>query len=237
MKVLFFLILLILSSFGNAQTSESTCFKTKWRSLKPEFNPELFDTTFNIIDSVKKAVYAEKIIIYNEINDADVIIESKYRTGDWVPIPKLEFKLNPKTKDTIYRKPISDYFEMRVEYMLPLLNENGEPKVQKDKNGRKSFVYADPEVYSVTMNMIQEIRIREEKILDSLSNEYYFKPVGISFYIINETYGRELFWMYITDLKSCFVSVENYSWYKILIDKLYQGSNYKLEDCAGKLME
>lgn len=222
-NILIFLILLTWSAQG--QSNDTCCVHTKWCQVSRLEKPEIFDTiTFNLIDSIRHKVYKRQLKIYSE----NILIPNK---GNLTEIPYLEFELNKKTKDTIYKKPISDYFEIRIEYLNPLLDNDGEPLIRTNKKGKKSFIYPDPEIYKFTMDFVNVIRIREEKTYDSITNSFQFRPIAFSLYLDYEIYGQELFWVYLKDFKEVFQGINNVPIIEMIETKTYDCIQYDFIPC------
>jgi hypothetical protein len=226
MGKLYILIFSILFAWSaNGQLNDTSCVQTKWCQVSRQEKPEIFDTTtFNLIDSIKHKVYSRQMKIYSE----NVLLSNK---GDLKEIPYVEVELNKKTKDTIYKKPISDYFEIRIEYLNPLLDNDGEPLIHTNKKGKKIFIYPDPEIYKFTMDFVDVIRIREEKTYDSTSNSFQFRPIAFCLNLDYDIYGQELFWVYFKDLKDAFQGIDKIPIIEMLETKTYDCKQYDFIPC------
>ena len=223
LNLLIFSILLTLSAHG--QLNDTSCVQTKWCQVSRLEKPEIFDTTtFNLIDSIRQKVYNKQLKIYTE----NALISNK---GDLTEIPYLDVELNKKTKDTIYKKPISEYFEIRIEYLNPLLDNDGEPLIRTNKKGKKSFIYPDPEIYKFTMDFVNIIQIREEKTYDSLTNSMQFKPIAFCLYLDFDIYGHELFWVFLKDFKEAFQGINNVPIIEMIETKTYDCRQYDFIPC------
>lgn len=221
-NILFFLFV-SLNSFG--QLSDTTCIKTRWIAVQksPELLP-LFDST--IITIIRENVLTKKMNIYRNSHETK-------NNGVWYKIPDEEYFLSNDKLDTFSTTYLHDYFEIEVMADGPLTDEFGDPVVVINPDGTISYKYPPPKIYQIRISDINEIRIREERIYDSIAKEYTFKATGLSFFMKKR---GENFWISLDELYLVMPKDKIYEWKTILTQRLYSGFQYMQISCYNNLL-
>lgn len=228
MKSRIVIVLILLSGFSFAQ--DTNCIKSRWIALKNvDANNTLFDTTYSILKTIKSNVEANKMAIYCQGSNA-------FNRGEWYPIPYVEYEINKATLDTIYEVYRSNYFEIGVQSDIPLTDEYGDPRIVTLPDGTQEFVYPPAEIQIIDLDKITEIRIKEERVQNSMG-EFYFKPTGMSFYMdYGQWRGRELFWVSVDELFKATSEIEAFPWYNFIVGQKHQGFQYMQVACEDEFI-
>jgi hypothetical protein len=227
------LILCLFLSNGNFAQSDTACVKTRWIAVKnsPQ-NAILFDTTTNILRTIREYVQSNKIGLYHESN-------TSFTRGQWYPIPLIQYDSSHYANYVDYERSNDiNLFTITIQSDLPLVDEFGENIIHTSVDGLQSFVYEAPEVHLINLYDIVEFRIREERIYNESTHQFEgdFHPTGISFYLQDQQYRREIFWISLDELKNKLSDAATYPWYSFLQNRAYTGFQYMQVSCYDDLI-
>jgi hypothetical protein len=233
MKSLVFIVCIYFAPNLFAQI-DTNCISTRWIAVKnDEHNRDLFKewrtAETDLLYVIRELTIENKLEIYNENR-------GYYNSTNWYPIPYVKHHIDSSTMDTLYSEFKSEYFEFIVQSDTPLTDEYGDPKVVTYPDGTQSYVYPPPRVYQLLTHKLLEIRIKEELLLDSITNQRNFVATGISFYYGDEQKGRELFWVNLQELYNALDDKKKYKWYEMLKKRRYSGFQYMQVPCSDNLI-
>lgn len=234
MKRLLIFVLLI-SNLGLTQTIDTTCVYARWIQLYPtKLNSDIFgldssiSTKVDLINVIKKLVEVDSLNIYSEK-------QTNNGGTEWIYIDYSEELIkaqnNPKNKNKNNWNP---YFtRLGPENDIPLTDEFGDPRIVLNEEGYESFVYEEREVFELRTSKIDEIIIKEIRILNSLTGQYEFQPSDLGFFIKTDEHKRnkELFWININELQKVLKNDFQYSWLSAINEKRYSGFLSKQVNC------
>lgn len=229
MKTVFLLIFLFILKSVFSQITDTTCIKSRWLALKNDKNNQaLFDTSkiegsLNIYETIRELALTNKLKIY------DFAPHNDYN-NEWDKVELNYFGVNCNSVDNQYESSKTDFFEIKILSISPLINIYGEDSVSFGKDGNVYYKYPPPNYYRFNLGDVKVLRIKEEKIIsDSGLNE--FKPVSLSFYIERNGKTRDLFWIDLEELFSLMKNKTKPKWYKTLVDRNYSGFQYMQTAC------
>ncbi len=226
-------VLLFVPLFIIAQSTDSSCLKTRWIALRlTEANANIFglDTSLSkeqdLVQLIKELVEKGKLRIY---------IQNENQQGfkGWFPIDyKKEIKILEKDSVNAYW-PHDPYFEILEFPKLPLATVDGYDSLIYNPDGTIEFCYPPPTCRVFHSSDCDEIRIKEDRALNMETGEYEFIPVGLSFYFADDFIldGHEKFWVDLNELFSAIHDESSYYWFEDLIKKRYKGSQYMKVSC------
>lgn len=217
---------------GMAQLTDTTCIQSRWIALKPTgTNIPIFGLDANLsqeldlVHVLRALLEQNKIQIYNQ-NIGNNGVREWYEINVQTEIMDFLESQNPQVWApffTLYG-PQSD---------IPLTDEYGEPLTVLTEEGFEQYVYPSRDVYFYPTKEVDEIRIKESRVLNSQTNTYEFKPVGLSFYFKGGEYyrGHEAFWVDLNELVKALEGNTNFPWYKPIYEKQYRGFQYMQVSC------
>jgi hypothetical protein len=221
-----YLLFIMLPLVGKGQVSDTTCIQTRWIALKAnDANKVLFDSTktIELISTIKQLVISQELSLY-KMNDSRGLLK-----WNWI---NYNYELQNNLADTTVESK-DPYFEYLYQSDTPLYDENGDPIIILHPDGTETYIYPHLQRTSYTSFDCEEIRIKEERTLNSKTNTYYFKPTGIGFYLGNDKIygGEEMFWVDLNELFKILKDKEEYPWYDIIVNQKYQGFQYMQTPC------
>ncbi len=228
------LLLLFLPCFGIAQLTDTTCISARWIALSPtEKNATIFGLDSTLAEEADLIRVIQRFVENNELRNYR---EEKDPNGnhEWYFID-YQKELHNAIDDTNNWDDWRPYFTMyRPQPDIPIVDEFGEPMTMfNPATGFEEYVYPTREVYYFATKQIDEIRIKEKRILNPSTNQYEFVPVGLSFYFKSDEFysGYEVFWVDLRELFKIIDEKNKYPWYKTLSKKEYQGFQYMQVSC------
>ncbi len=223
LKLLQILTALFCSIQISAQKEDTACVKSRWIALSPCVkNTALFTDNSNtsILSFINKAVFEKKVFLYES--------EDGYSTRQ-MSTPVI-YNMNATNK--------LNRFEMEIESTTPLANMYGEDSVVTLADGSISFVFPPMKKYSLNFSEVSEIRIQEQRVLDTGTNSYTYQPVTIAFCLKSNGKEYELFRVDFDELIGALNAKESYDWVEVLTQKKYTGFQYKQVSCYdGKMRD
>lgn len=232
-KIIF--IALLLPVIGLGQITDTTCIKSRWIALKPtKINQNVFllDSTVNenldLVFTIKRLVESDKINIYNQNSSPN----GNSDINSWYYIDYNK-EMEENLKDSFMYWSKDPYFEISVQSDYPMVDEYGDNLIVTLPDGAQSFKYPPPDIYIFPSRECDEIRIKENRILNDQTNEYEFIPVGLSFYFNGSKYwrGHEKFWVDLNELFNALENKNEFPWYETIINRKYEGFQYMQVSC------
>ena len=224
-------ILLHFSVVTFGQSSDTTCLKSRWLSVKPTIhNKDIFlldsiDNSLDLVYTIKKLVDQKQLRIYDQN-------EGPNGMNNWYYI-NYEKEIEMNLKQSLKKEGKDPYFEIVSEAIIPLANSVGEDSVIKNDDGSMSYVFPESKVYVFPSKECDEIRIKEDRVFNKATKKYEFIPVGLSFYFKGDEFskGKEKFWVDLNELFNVLNDKNKYPWYNAIVNKKYVGFQYRQVSC------
>lgn len=225
MKFAFYFFFVIFSINGFSQSNDSVCNKARWISIKnTDSNKVLFTHEGNEIE--KSLIRQVKYLVESKNMNIYKVDHNFALQHGWFIIP--DFSVN-NDQYVDYLAETENFFTITNESKTPLVDDFGEPIIVYLENGRQDYIYSNPEIYSINMNEITEIRIEETKNkLDLSKDDYHLK--GFSFCLKANSNVIELFWVDANEFKQLLEGTD-FPWYNFLFEKKYSGFQYMQIPC------
>lgn len=235
MKVIVIFIL-FLSFKVLSQSTDTTCIKYRWISIKntPENvvffpNKQKGINEFDLFLFVLNKAESGEINIYTQGNDFNKL--------KWYPIPQLEIFDGVDYKDPSFVQGVDGNYEIKIQSSTtPLSNSYGEDSVVFVK-GISCTVYPPANLLKMSVYDVNEIRIAEERYFDSIKQIFAFRPVAMSFFQKKGLeQGTELFSIQLSEISNLNLNPKKYLWYNALIERQYKGFQYLQISCYDDLL-
>ncbi len=201
----------------NAQSTDTTCLKTRWISLKnTSQNNLIFKNLYSsntIFNELTELINNGSISVYKEIEGYQN--RSNYSN--------LETDTSAKLNDNSFQ------YRLNIPSAIPIANSYGEDSIIK-VNGVNQYVYPVAKVITFNLAEVSEIRIRENR-----ENKNEFVPNGIGFVTTTDGLEKEIFWIYFENLTNRITKKENINWCNSIKNKQYSGFQYFQIPCSDKL--
>lgn len=219
--------------FGISQLTDTTCLKSRWIALKPTAaHADIFcldstiETKKDMIRVIQTLVEDGEINLYSQNGGPNGKLSWNY----------IDYQLEVKkaNADSLFFKNKQPYFTMfGPQSDQPLSNDFGEPATRINANGVEEFLYPSREIFYFPTRIIDEIRIKENRVFNKQTKQFEFIPVGFSFYFNGDRYSRgyELFWIDLNELTKAIPKEGQYPWYDAIVNKKYQGFQYMQVSC------
>lgn len=108
----------------------------------------------------------------------------------------------------------------------PLTDVYGEPIIIHCGGGALCFTYP-PETYTVTpISEINEIRIKEIRIFNDVSQTYKFVPIAIQLTPQLVSRMQDDVWLDLNKMQGKTPNIVNEAWYTFIFERRYEGSQY-----------
>ncbi len=236
MKSLKFFILFFLSFNVLSQSTDTTCIKQRWISIKntPENavffpNKQKGINEFDLFLFVLNHAESGEINIYTQGND--------FNNLKWYPIPDLEDVDGIDYESSSFVQGFNGNYEINVQSSTtPLANSYGEDSVII-VNRVSTYVFPPSKLLKMSVYAVNEIRIVEERYFDSIKQSYNFRPVAMSFYQKKGSEkGTELFSIQLSEISNLNLDPQKYLWYKPLLERQYKGFQYVQISCYDDLL-
>lgn len=195
------------------------CVQENWVTIYRKNDEVLFHSDDNEIDA-----YAEiKALLLN--GDIRLRYEPK-NNPNWMTSPLPEtVRDSIRYNDSLY---YNAYFDYESAGGIPLKKKNGEDSLYFYSDGSASYIYPFSKFDPVTLDLVTEIRIKENRVYDSISNSYYLKPVMVAFDVYTWKHNI-LFWVEVGDLDEHLQI--NRAWINHITKKKYRGFAYQRRSC------
>ncbi len=201
------------------ETNLDECVQENWLTIYRKNDDVLFLSDENQIDT------------YTEIKElllsGDIRLWYKRRNNsDWMTSP-----LPETVRDSILYNDSSYYnlyFDYQSEGDIPMKNSKGGDSIRPYPSGGGVYIYPPHKYEPITLDLVTEIRIKENRIYDSISNDYYLKPVMVAFDVFTWKHNIS-FWVKVDDLDKHMQI--NRSWINHITEQKYHGFVYQRRSC------
>lgn len=207
------------SAMTKKRANTDECVQENWLTIYRKNDEVLFHSDENEIDA-----FAEiKALLLN--GDIRLWYERK-NNANWMTSPLSEtVRDSIRYNDSLYYNAFFDYESAGG---IPLKKKNGEDSLHIYPDGTAAYIYPFSKFDPVTLELVTEIRIKENRVYDSISNSYYLKPVMVAFDVYTWKHNI-LFWVEVDDLDKHLQI--NRAWIDHITKKKYRGFAYQRRSC------